>query len=166
MSMALGVLTRSAQFVKCAKGSASVPRLFAHSLYQAEPKLGACLEVAEWLGDLGHLDDAVFAEADCVTATGSDQMLTAIRARLGQAHVPGVWPRNQLRVRGQPRAVGPPRERRGRSRRGGRCGLEQLGSLSPHVIYVQQGANKHWNDSRSFSPRNWPAGKPVSLEGI
>ena len=42
-SLVLGVLTRSAQFVKCASGASFLPRLFAHSLYEAEPKLGACL---------------------------------------------------------------------------------------------------------------------------
>jgi hypothetical protein len=48
MSMILGLLARSAQFVKCASGSAFLPRLFAHSLYEADSKIGACLEVAEW----------------------------------------------------------------------------------------------------------------------
>ena len=50
MSIVLGLLARSAQFVKCASGSAFLPRLFAHSLYEADPKLGACLEIAEWRG--------------------------------------------------------------------------------------------------------------------
>ena len=50
MSIALGLLLRSAQFVKCASGAAFLPRLFAHSLYEAEPKLAACLEIAEWRG--------------------------------------------------------------------------------------------------------------------
>ena len=49
-AMVLGVLVRSAQFVKCASGTSLLPRLFAHSLYEVEPKLGACLEVAEWRG--------------------------------------------------------------------------------------------------------------------
>src|SRR5438552_890896 len=38
LSIALGLLARSAQFVKCASGCSAVPRLFAHSLYEAEPK--------------------------------------------------------------------------------------------------------------------------------
>ena len=50
MSIILGLLTRSAQFVKCASGASFLPRLFAHSIYEAEPKLGACLEIAEWRG--------------------------------------------------------------------------------------------------------------------
>ena len=47
---AAGLLVRSAQFVKCAERASLLPRLFAHSLYEADPKLGACLEIAEWRG--------------------------------------------------------------------------------------------------------------------
>ena len=82
MSMVFGLLTRSAQFVKCASDSSFLPRIFAHSLYEADPKLGACLEVAEWRGGHAALEGALFAEADCVTATGSDETLAAIRAPL------------------------------------------------------------------------------------
>ena len=63
MSIVLGLLTRSAQFVKCASGSAFLPRLFAHSIYDADPKLGACLEIAEWRGGNADLETALFAEA-------------------------------------------------------------------------------------------------------
>src|SRR5439155_23211582 len=82
MTMVLGLLTRSAQFVKCATGSAFLPRLFAHSIYDADHKLGACLEVAEWRGGQAALEEILFAESDCVTATGSDETLAAIRAKL------------------------------------------------------------------------------------
>ena len=46
-SIILGLLTRSAQFVKCARGTSFIPRLFAHSIYEVEPKLASCLEIAE-----------------------------------------------------------------------------------------------------------------------
>src|SRR5262249_38220930 len=82
MSITLGVVTRSAQFVKCASGASFLPRLFAHSLYDAEPKLGACLEVAEWRGGKTDVEKALFEEVDCVTATGSDEALAAIRHHL------------------------------------------------------------------------------------
>ena len=52
MSMTLGLLTRSAQFVKCASGASLLPRLFAHSIYELDRKLGACLELAEWRGGM------------------------------------------------------------------------------------------------------------------
>jgi hypothetical protein len=79
--MVLGLLARSAQFVKCASGAALVPRMFAHSLYEADRKLGACLEVAVWPGGAERLESALFAEADCIVATGSDETLAAIRQK-------------------------------------------------------------------------------------
>ena len=81
-SIVLGVLLRSAQFVKCASGASLLPRLFAHSLYDAEPKLGACLEVAEWRGGNHEIEKILIDEADCVTAIGSDETLASIRQRV------------------------------------------------------------------------------------
>jgi hypothetical protein len=140
MSIALGVLTRSAQFVKCASGASFIPRLFAHSLYDAEPKLGACLEIAEWRGGRADLERALFDEADCVTATGSDETLTAIRHhvpararflgyghRLSFGYVAGdaltsfQAPKSVVRAASDIVA------------------WNQLGCLSPHVIYVEHG---------------------------
>ena len=79
MSLTLGLLTRSAQFVKCASGASFLPRLFAHSIYELDHKLGACLELAEWRGGNVTLETALFAEAECVTVTGSDETLAAHR---------------------------------------------------------------------------------------
>src|SRR5437867_8895817 len=81
-SLLLGLLVRSAQFVKCASGTSLLARLFAHSLYEVEPKLAACLEIAEWRGGNAALEKAIFDAADCVTATGTDETLAAIRERL------------------------------------------------------------------------------------
>jgi len=140
MSIALGVLTRSAQFVKCASGASFIPRLFAHSLYDAEPKLGACLEIAEWRGGRGDIEKALFEEADCVTATGSDETLAAIRHhvpertrllgyghRLSFGYVAGdalsSFQARKTVVRAASDIVA----------------WNQLGCLSPHVIYVEHG---------------------------
>ncbi len=82
MSLTLGLLTRSAQFVQCAGGDAFLPRLFAHAIYQADPKLGACLEIAAWRGGNLDLEHTLFAHADCVTATGTDEALENFRVRV------------------------------------------------------------------------------------
>jgi Acyl-CoA reductase (LuxC) len=82
MDMSLGLLAHSAQFVKCASGQYFVARMFAHSLYEADHKLGACLEIADWKGGDENLESALFAEADCVVATGNDETLAAIRNKL------------------------------------------------------------------------------------
>ena len=81
-SMVLGLLARSAQFVKCARGTSYLPRLFAHSLYETEPKLGACLEIVEWPGGDEVLEAPLFEACDCVTGTGDDATMDALAARL------------------------------------------------------------------------------------
>ncbi len=139
MSLTLGLLTRSAQFVKCASGASFLPRLFAHSIYQAEPKLGACLEIADWRGGNRELENVLFAEADCLTATGSDETLAAIRAQLpakvrflgyGQRVSFGFVTREVLREETIAQVVS--------------CvaddviAWDQNGCLSPHVIYVEE----------------------------
>ncbi len=78
--MVLGLLARSAQFIKCEPGQGWLPRLLAHSIHEADPPAGACLEVAEWGGN-HHLDDALFETADCVIASGGDRFLSSVRLR-------------------------------------------------------------------------------------
>jgi hypothetical protein len=139
-SVAFGLLARSAQFVKCASGASFLPRLFAHSIYEADPKLGACLEVAEWRGGNAALENVLFAEADCVTATGGDETLAAIRAQLpvktrflGYGHRVsfGFVASGDLYGSSARKIVGRAAD--------DVVAWNQLGCLSPHVIYVQTG---------------------------
>lgn len=140
MSMVLGLLARSAQFVKCAKGASMLPRLFAHSLHEIEPKLASCIELAEWRGGTAHLEETLFTEADCVTATGSDETLAAIQQRLPDrirflryghrvsfGYVSGHVLTGLFKDRVIKRAASDV------------TAWNQLGCLSPHVIYVEQG---------------------------
>jgi hypothetical protein len=140
ISIVFGLLARSAQFVKCASGASFLPRLFAHSIYDADSKLGACLEIAEWRGGNADLENVLFEEADCGTATGNDETLEAIRSRLpvktrflGYGHrvsfgfvtreVLSSFEARQIAARSAEDVVA----------------WNQLGCLSPHVIYVQTG---------------------------
>ncbi|MBI3192660.1 MAG: hypothetical protein HYZ36_08340, partial [Pedosphaera parvula] len=134
------LLARSAQFVKCATGSSLLPRLFAHSLYEVEPKLGACLEVAEWRGGSESLEPALFAEATCVTATGSDETLEAIRKRLpSKVRFLGYGHRVSFGYLTQETLSG--HEVRQLVARAARdvVAWNQLGCLSPHAFYVERG---------------------------
>jgi hypothetical protein len=140
MSIVLGLLARSAQFVKCARGSSLLPRLFAHSIYEMEPKIGACLEIAEWPGGSIELEEILFAEAECVTATGRDETLASIRARLpvetkflGYGHRVsfGFIACDALSARGVQELIANAVD--------DVVAWNQLGCLSPHVFYVQSG---------------------------
>ncbi len=139
MSLTLGLLTRSAQFVKCASGASFLPRLFAHSIYELDRKLGSCLEIAEWRGGNLALENALFAEADCLTATGNDETLAAIRTRLpakvrflgyGQRVSFGLVTREVLREDTIAEIVSRAAD--------DVIAWDQNGCLSPHVIYVEE----------------------------
>jgi hypothetical protein len=141
-SLVLGLLTRSAQFVKCASGTSLIPRLFAHSLYDVEPKLGACLEIAEWRGGNAELEKALFAEADCVTATGSDETLAAIRQQVpSKARFVGYGHRVSFAYVSSGVLSG--LNARKIIARAGEdvVAWNQLGCLSPHLIYVEEGGS-------------------------
>ena len=140
MSLIFGLLTRSAQFLKCASGSSFLPRLFAHSLYDADPKLGACLEIAEWRGGNAGLENALFAEADCVTATGSDETLDSIRAKLpGRVRFLGFGHRVSFGFIAGEILYGSRTGKIVSAAADDVVAWNQLGCLSPHVIYVQSG---------------------------
>jgi hypothetical protein len=64
-SIVLGLLVRSTQFIKCASGTSFLVRLFAHSIYHRDPKLGACIEIAEWPGGRSDLEQPLFESDDC-----------------------------------------------------------------------------------------------------
>ena len=139
-SILLGVLLRSAQFVKCASGASLLPRLFAHSLYEADSKLGACLEIAEWRGGHAELEKALFEAADCVSATGSDETIAALRKAI-PGHTRFVPYAHRLSFAYITSGV---LGRLNASRAAARAAADvtawnQLGCLSPHVIYVESG---------------------------
>ncbi len=139
-SIAFGLLTRSAQFVKCASGATFLPRLFAHSIYEADPKLGACLEIAGWRGGSIDLETALFAEADCVTATGGDEALAAIRSRLPvKIRFLGYGHRVSFGFVAQEVLYGARAKKIAAAAADDVVAWNQLGCLSPHVIYIQLG---------------------------
>lgn len=139
-SLLLGLLVRSAQFMKCGSGASFLPRLLAHSLIDTEPSLAGTLELAEWPGGSVALEDALLQEADVVTATGRDETLAALarrvpsRARfIGHGHrvsfgyvtreVLGGFNRSTVIEQAADDVVA----------------WDQCGCLSPHVFYVEGG---------------------------
>jgi hypothetical protein len=139
-SIVFGLLLRSAQFVKCATGSTFLPRLFAHSIYDSDPKIGACLEIAEWRGGNHDLENALFAEADCVTATGDDETLEKIRKHLPlRTKFIGHGHRISFGFVAHEVLYGSRAKKIVSSVADDIVAWNQLGCLSPHVIYIQLG---------------------------
>ncbi len=139
-SLLLGVLLRSAQFMKCATGAGFFPRLLAHSLVDIEPAVGGALELAEWPGGSTALEDILFQEADAITATGSDETLAAIRSRLplrtrflGYGHRVSFAYVTREVLDGFSRGAVVDRAAEDVT------AWDQCGCLSPHLIYVEGG---------------------------
>jgi len=139
-SMLSGFLIRSAQFIKCAQGADFFPRLLGHSIYAVDAKLGACLEIATWPGGHQDLEAHLFQETELVTATGRNETLNSIRARLpdgvrfvGYGHkISFAYMAREILTRGGmsqwlPRVVEDI------------TAWDQHGCLSPHVLYVESG---------------------------
>ena len=142
MSLVLGLLARSAQFLKCPSGSAFLPRVFAHAIYDADKKLGACIEVAQWRGGHAALEQALFDEADCVTATGTDEALAAIRHRVpARTRFIGYGHRVSFGYVSSGMLSGFMARKIAAQAATDVVAWDQLGCLSPHVIYVEHGAN-------------------------
>jgi hypothetical protein len=142
MSIILGLVVRSAQFLKCAGGASLLPRLFAHSLYEVEPKLAACLEIAEWRGGRVELERPLFEHADCITATGTDETVVEIRRNLPtqvrfldyRHRVSFGFITRDLLTSYHAKQIAP-------KAAGDVAAWNQLGCLSPHLFYVEHGGS-------------------------
>ncbi|MDA7915630.1 hypothetical protein N9B94_00170 [Verrucomicrobia bacterium] len=138
-SIVLGFLIRSPQFVKCAKGTSFIPRMFAHSIYFEDSKLGSSLEVAEWQGGNTTFEKPLFQEARLVTAMGSDETLKAIHDRLPQ-HVRfiGYGHRTSFAFVARESLEGFLAKETLQNTAHDICAWDQSGCLSPQVIYVER----------------------------
>jgi len=137
-----GLLIGSAQFVKCPPGAGFLPRLFAHSIYEAHNKFGACLELAEWEGGQTHLEDELFAEADCITAIGRDETLLAIRKRLPEGtHFLGHGHRVSFGFISKDMMTRAIAGEQATLAAEDVAAWDQHGCLSPHVFYIEAGGS-------------------------
>lgn len=81
-SVIFSLLVKSATLAKTASQTSILPLLFARTLTQIDPQLGACLAVISWPGGNLPLEKVAFERADVVVVSGSDQSLAAIRPQV------------------------------------------------------------------------------------
>ena len=138
LSMVASILVRSAQFVKCSMRGSLIPRLFAHSLADLEPKFGSCLEIGVWPGGTEDLEAAAFAEADCVTVHGSDETLASIRSRMpASARMLAYGHRLSFGFVGSDMLSSYGARKIAEKAARDVAAWNQLGCLSPHVFYIE-----------------------------
>jgi len=138
-TLMLGVLTKSAQFMKLSSSGAIIPRLFAHSLAELEPKLGSCLELACWPGGQVRLEEALFAEAECVTVHGNDDTVASINSRVpARCRLVAHPHRLSFGLVGSDQLSSYLARKIASRAAADITAWNQLGCLSPHVFYVEE----------------------------
>jgi len=81
LAMVLPLCVRSPVLVKSAARDPITPRLLAESLAEVDPELGRCIEVVSFSGSDGE-SLTRFLAAECVVASGSDETIAAVSARI------------------------------------------------------------------------------------
>jgi hypothetical protein len=114
-------------------------------LVELEPKIGGCLEVVDWPGGSNDLENAAFAEAECVTVHGSDETVNSVRSRLpGAVRLLAYGHRLSFGIVGAEMLSSYSARKAAEKAAQDVVAWNQLGCLSPHVFYVE--------DSGAVSP--------------
>lgn len=154
-----GLLVRSAQVVKCAGGASLLPRLFAHSLHDLEPKLASCLELVAWKGGSSELEATLFEEANTIVASGSDETIESLRRTVpGHARFLAHGHRVSAAYVTRESLMPGEESRTLEAAAMDVAAWDQLGCLSPHVIYVETGG--------MLPPEGFAARLGEALEGV
>src|SRR5581483_6166949 len=142
-SLVSALLAKAACLGKAASEEPLFPALFAASLGEVDPRLGACLAVTWWPGGDDALERVAFDRADAVIAYGSEASTASIRARVGAE--------KRLVVYGHKLSFGVVgREALATDRIGETAAraaydvgkYDQQGCLSPHLFYVERGGER------------------------
>lgn len=130
LAIAAPLALRSPTLAKVASRDPVTARHVAHSIAVCDEELGHCVDWVEFPGDDADRVDALLA-ADCVVASGSDETMSAVAARID--------PRQRLVAYGHRLSVAVVRG--AAEYTAGRLALDvalwdQLGCLSPIAVYV------------------------------
>jgi len=136
ISLTLGLLAKSANLAKVSRDDFLLPSLFARTLHNLQPALGACLAVLPWDTDETEITQSALDMADCVVVYGNDQTIATIRERVssdkkiicyGHKMSIGLVARECLHQETAQKAAYD-------------ISLyDQRGCLSPHTYYVEEG---------------------------
>ncbi len=131
------LLVKSAVLVKTSSSSAFLPTLFARTLAEVDPELGACLAVVTWPGGSSGLEDMAFSRAELVVASGGNESLNAIRQRV-QSRLIGYGHKISFSIIDKDSLSDA--QLLARSAAYDVALFDQQGCLSPQLLYVEEGS--------------------------
>lgn len=139
-SLIAALLAKGASLGKVAAGEPVFASLFARSLAEVEPDLGACVAVTYWPSSAEDVAAAAFAEGEAVIAYGTDEAIAGVRGL--------VPPRARFIEYGHRLSLGVLCRERLRAAEAAELAeraaydvvrFDQQGCLSPHLLYVEEG---------------------------
>ena len=135
-----GLLVKSATLGKSASGEPLFPVLFARSVAEVDPGLAACLAIIHWPGGSEAIEEAAFAHAEAVTATGGFEATRSVASRLpaGMPFVP-YGHKLSFAVVGREALALNRYAHTARQVARDASHYDQQGCLSPHSLFVERG---------------------------
>lgn len=140
-ALCIPLALRSPVLAKASARDDLVPRAFARALNAVDSEVGAALEVLSFPRASQDLEDALINQADTVIAFGSDATMQALRARtpanvsfVAHGHGIGVGVITADALRSDDAA-----DAAARAFSLDIAAYDQLGCLSPHVLFVETG---------------------------
>ncbi len=135
------LLVKSAALGKTAGNDPVLPVLFTRALAETDPRLGGCVAVTYWPGGSLELEAVAAAEADLIVVYGGAEAVAGVRASAGPAaRIVEHGPRVSLALIARD-ALEEDRQAATLSAAASAvAAFDQLGCVSPHVFYVEEGA--------------------------
>lgn len=139
-SLVRALLVKAASIGKAGSGDPLLPALFARTLAEIDPGLGACVAVTYWPGGSPGIEEVVFEKADTVVVYGGEAVVESVRARAHPGarlveHGPKLSFAIVAREALEPSEV----EAAAASAARAVAVFDQQGCVSPHVVYVEEG---------------------------
>lgn len=140
-SLIRALLVKSASLGKSAAGEPLMPALFAHAVSEADPEVGRCIAVTYWPGGDERLEKVALGRAAAVIVYGGSEAIHSLRRRT-PAGTPFIGYGHKLSFA----VIGRESLEKARAAECARllardiALFDQQGCVSPHLVYVEEGA--------------------------
>lgn len=139
-SLVRSLIVKAATLGKTASGEPLLPALFARTIAEVDPELGACLAVTYWPGGSTELEEVAFRAADTVVVYGGAAAAEDVRRRVpAGTRLVVHGPRLSFGMIGRAALEEPAIERSAAAAAYAVATFDQQGCVSPHVLYVEEG---------------------------
>jgi hypothetical protein len=139
-SLVCALLTKSASLGKSASEEPLFASLFARSLWEVCPDLGACVAVGWWKGGETEVERAAFAHAGAVIAYGSEAAIQDIQRRVPpETRFVSYGHKLSFGIIGREVLCPEQAEHMAQQAAYGVSVFDQQGCVSPHLLFVECG---------------------------